>query len=101
MSLNLLERPKGTTHARIKCDQGKAEVAIKDFDCFQGVSGLVTFLRETRKGYEELAQWILMVFGLSKKLLNNKFFKNMKYLLAAILLTTGCTQIKIQASRSC
>jgi|TARA_R100000084_G_C4517190_1_gene85179 hypothetical protein len=54
MSLNLLERPKGTTHARIKCDQGKAEVAIKDFDCFQGVSGLVTFLRETRKGYEEL-----------------------------------------------
>ena len=35
-----------------------------------------------------------MVFGLSKKMLNNKFFKNMKYLLAAILLTTGCTQIK-------
>tara|TARA_B100000287_G_scaffold415841_1_gene449881 strand:- start:172 stop:426 length:255 start_codon:yes stop_codon:yes gene_type:complete len=26
--------------------------------------------------------------------LKNKFFKNMKYLLAAILLTTGCTQIK-------
>ena len=54
MSFNLLSRPKGTTHARIKCGEGKAEVAIKDFDCFQGVSGLVTFLRETRKGYEEL-----------------------------------------------
>ena len=27
---------------------------IKDFDCFQGVSGVVTFLKETRKGYEEL-----------------------------------------------
>jgi hypothetical protein len=54
-SLNCLERPKGTTHARIKCDRGKKGfVAIKDFDCFQGVSGVVTFLKETRKGYEEL-----------------------------------------------
>ena len=55
MSLNLLERPKGTTHAQITVEHGKKGfVAIKDFDCFQGVSGLVTFLRETRKGYEEL-----------------------------------------------
>ena len=54
-NLSLLERPKGTTHAQIKCERGKRGfVEIKDFDCFQGVSGLVTFLRETRKGYEEL-----------------------------------------------
>lgn len=54
-NLSLLERPRGTTHARIKCEQGKKGfVEIKDFDCFQGVSGVVTFLKETRKGYEEL-----------------------------------------------
>lgn len=57
MSLKLLERPKGTTHARISCDSKKAGlVAIKDFDCFQGVSGKVTFLKETRKGYVELGK---------------------------------------------
>jgi len=54
-NLSLLKRPKGTTHAKINCDHGKKGlVAIKDFDCFAGVSGLVTFLKETRKGYEEL-----------------------------------------------
>jgi hypothetical protein len=53
--LNSLKRPKGTTHAQIKCGRGKKGfVEIKDFDCFQGVSGLVTFFKETRKGYEEL-----------------------------------------------
>ena len=57
MSLKLLERPKGTTHAKISCERGKRGlVAIKDFDCFQGVSGKVTFLKETRKGYTELGQ---------------------------------------------
>ena len=29
-------------------------IVLEDFDCFQGVSGVVTFLKETRKGYEEL-----------------------------------------------
>mgnify|MGYP003154121453 FL=1 len=54
-NLNLLERLRGTTHAKIKCEQGKRGfVEIKDFDCFQGVSGVVTFLKEARKGYEEL-----------------------------------------------
>ena len=55
--LSLLNRPKGTTHAKISCGQGKGGmVAIKDFDCFQGVSGKVTFLKETRKGYVELGE---------------------------------------------
>jgi len=55
--LSLLDRPKGTTHAKISCGQGKGGmVAIKDFDCFQGVSGKVTFLKETRKGYVELGE---------------------------------------------
>ena len=57
-SLNSLKRPKGTTHALIRCatTRKRGFVAIKDFDCFQGVSGEVTFLKETRKGYDELGQ---------------------------------------------
>jgi hypothetical protein len=56
-NLSLLERPKGTTHAQIKCGRGKKGfVEIKDFDCFQGVEGVVTFLKETRKGYVELGK---------------------------------------------
>jgi hypothetical protein len=57
MSLNLLERPKGTTHAKIVTKEGKkAFTPIKQFDVFQGVSGKITFLKETRKGYTELGQ---------------------------------------------
>ena len=57
MSLNLHERPKGTTHAKIVTKEGKkAFTPIKQFDVFQGVSGKITFLKETRKGYTELGQ---------------------------------------------
>ena len=58
MRLSALEKPKGTTHAKIVCNDGRASmVAIKDFDCFQGVSGKVIFLKENRKGkYTELGE---------------------------------------------
>jgi|TARA_R100000908_G_C3643693_1_gene78712 hypothetical protein len=56
--LKLLERPKGTTHARIVTEQGKKGfTAIKDFEVFEGVEGNVTFLKEERGGkYKELGQ---------------------------------------------
>ena len=48
-NLKKLVRPKGTTHAKILCDdKKKGFTPIKDFDVFQGVSGTVTFLKEKR-----------------------------------------------------
>ena len=55
-NLKKLERPKGTTDARLVTDEGKKGFTqIKDFDVFSGVSGNVTFLKEKRGGtFEEL-----------------------------------------------
>mgnify|MGYP001239987371 CR=1 FL=1 len=57
-NMKALERPKGTTHAKIVTSgKKKARVAIKDFDTFEGVEGEVTFLKEKRGGkYEELGK---------------------------------------------
>ena len=57
-NLKKLVRPKGTTHAKILCDdKKKGFTPIKDFDVFQGVSGTVTFLKEKRdKTYVELGK---------------------------------------------
>jgi|TARA_R100000781_G_scaffold108807_1_gene73513 hypothetical protein len=57
-NLKRLQRPKGSTHARMVTDEGKkAFTTIRDFDVFQGVSGKVTFLKEKRGGkYEELGK---------------------------------------------
>ena len=57
--LKLLERPKGTTHARIITDEGKKGFTpIREFEVFQGVEGNVTFLKEEKggKSYKELGK---------------------------------------------
>ena len=53
-----LEKPRGTTHARITTpDKKKSVLEIKDLDCLQGVVCKITWLKgSASKGFIELGE---------------------------------------------
>ena len=53
-----LEKPRGTTHARITTpDKKKSVLEIKDLDCLQGVVCKITWLKgSSHKGFKELGE---------------------------------------------